>query len=150
MRKTNRKILFVNILLFQPCIPRANVAYLLFRDLSSLVFFAWIPMPIPEFSRNVIIQLPEASPLFYVIRFNLNGMFWLVSGVLFLRCVLFYRIKAQRIYIWGFYAFGAIQEIAQVSENVPGTFDPLDLLFMGIGAFVEGLLYNFSVKRTIA
>ena len=69
---------------------------------------------------------------------------------MFLRFLWFHNSKTQKVYIGGFCAVGAIIEISQISERVPGTFDVLDLLFMGIGAFVEGLLYNFYVKRRIA
>ena len=41
-------------------------------------------------------------------------------------------------------------ETSQLSEKVPGTFDLLDLLFMGIGAFVEGLLYKLFTTRRLA
>ena len=81
---------------------------------------------------------------------NTAGMLWFVSGILFLRFVWFYKAKTQAVYIGCFYAVAAVIEISQLSERVPGTFDVLDLLFMGIGAFVEGLLYNNYVKRRIA
>ena len=45
---------------------------------------------------------------------------------------------------------GAILEIVQLSENVPETFDFLDLLFMGAGAFIEAVIYDIVVKRWIA
>jgi len=80
---------------------------------------------------------------------NTAGMLWFVSGILFLRFLWFYKATTQKVYIGCFYAVGAMIEISQLSERVYGTFDVLDLLFMGIGAFVEGLLYNIFVKRRI-
>jgi glycopeptide antibiotics resistance protein len=68
---------------------------------------------------------------------------------LFLRFIWFHRTKIQKAYIHCFYAIGAIFEISQLSEKVPGTFDFLDLLFMGIGAFIEGLLYKTFIKRRL-
>ena len=121
--------------------------YLLFRDLNYIVFFAWIPKP--DFIGSVSIQLPS-SIFSYILLYNTAGMLWFVSGILFFRFIWFYRAKVQRVYIGWFCAAAAILEISQLSENVPGTFDALDLLFMGIGAFVEGLLYNIFVKRRIA
>jgi hypothetical protein len=38
-------------------------------------------------------------------------------------------------------------ETSQLAKNIPGTFDPLDLLFMGMGAFFEGLLYKKYAER---
>ena len=118
--------------------------YVLFRDLSHLRFLAWSPLP--EFAGKAFIQLPP-SPFSSIVMYNLAGMLWFVSGIAFLRFVWFHRVGTQRVYVGSFYALGALIEISQLSENVSGTFDPLDLLFMGIGAFVEGLLYNFFVKR---
>ena len=42
-----------------------------------------------------------------------------------------------------------ILEASQLSKNVPGTFDWLDLFFMGVGAFVEGLLYKLFMGKTL-
>jgi hypothetical protein len=69
-----------------------------------------------------------------------------VSGILLLRFIWFDRPKEQRAYIFCFYGIGIFFEILQLSNKVPGTFDFLDLLFMGVGAFVEGLLYKSFVK----
>jgi len=123
------------------------LVYLLFRDLNNLVLFAWIPRP--EFVGNAIIQLPS-SFLSNILKYNSAGMLWFVSGILFFRFVWFHRAKAQKAYIGCFYGIGAILEISQLSEKIPGTFDLRDLLFMGIGAFGEGLLYNIFVKRRMA
>jgi len=74
-------------------------------------------------------------------------MLWFVSGILFLRFIWFYKINIQKTYISCFYGIGVLFETSQLSKNVPGTFDWLDLLFMGIGAFVEGSLYNIFIRR---
>ncbi|MCL2233071.1 MAG: hypothetical protein FWB99_08350 [Treponema sp.] len=121
--------------------------YLFFRDLTRIIFFAWVPLP--EFLKPALAELPP-SIFSSIVMHNTAGMLWFVSGIMFLRFVWFYRAKEQKVYIGCFCAAAAIMEIAQLSEKVPGTFDVLDLLFMGIGAFVEGLLYNFYVKRRIA
>jgi len=121
--------------------------YLLFRDVSDLVFFAW--MPKPDFIGSIFIHLPP-SALSAILQHNTAGMLWLVSGILFLRFIWFYRTTTQRIYIWAFCGIAVLLEIGQLSAIIPGTFDVLDLLFMGIGAFVESLLHNFYGKRRIA
>ena len=74
-------------------------------------------------------------------------MLWFISAVLFLRFIWFYKIKEQTIYIICFYVIGFALEASQLLEKVPGTFDWFHLFFMGIGAFVEGVLYNVFVKR---
>ena len=120
--------------------------YLLFRDVSNLVFFSW--MPLPEFIKPVFIELPP-SIFSSVLKFNTAGMLWFVSGILFLRFIWFFRTTTQKIYIWAFCGIAVLFEIGQLSAIIPGTFDVLDLLFMGIGAFVESLLHNFYGKRRI-
>ena len=121
--------------------------YLLFRNLDNLLLFAWAPKL--EFVGGVVIQLPP--PIFsYVLKYNLAGMFWFLSGILFFWFIWFHRIKMQRIYIGCFYGAGTIPEVSQLSERIPGTFDLWDLFFMGIGASAEGLLYNKFMKRKIA
>jgi len=118
--------------------------YFLFRDLNKMILFLW--MPKPAFTDTVLIQL---KPSFFsnILLYNLPDMFWFLSAILFLRFIWFHKIKIQKIYISCFYAFGAIFEISQLSEKVPGTFDLLDLLFMGISALLEGLLYKIRFTR---
>jgi hypothetical protein len=74
-------------------------------------------------------------------------MLWFVSAILFLRFIWFYKIKTQTVYMVCFYGIGLVFEISQLSGKVPGTFDWLDLFFLCMGAFVEGLLYKFFIRR---
>ena len=120
------------------------IIYLLFRDLNNMLLFAWIPKS--EIAGTVLLPL-SPSVFSNILRFNLPDMFWFLSAILFLRFIWFYRTKIQKAYIHSFYTIAAILEISQLSKKVPGTFDWMDLLFMGIGAFVEGLLYNIFTKR---
>jgi len=121
--------------------------YLLFRDLNNMVLFTWIPKP--QFIKTVLIPL-KPSIFSNMLRYNLPDMLWLISAVLFLRFIWFYKINVQSIYIWCFYGIAIIFEISQLSEKIHGTFDPLDLFFLCIGAFVEGLLYKFYARRKLA
>ena len=75
---------------------------------------------------------------------------WFLSAILFLRFIWFYKTKTQTAYIVCFYGIGLVLETSQLSERVPGTFDWLDLLCMGIGAFAEGLLYKLFTTRRMA
>jgi len=120
--------------------------YLLFRDLNSIVLFSWIPKP--AFLETVLVPLqPSAATNF--IRYHLPDTLWFLSAILFLRFLWFYNAKTQTVYIACFYIIALALEISQLSQNVPGTFDWLDLLFMGVGAFVEGLLFKYFAKRRI-
>ena len=118
--------------------------YFLFRDLNNMILFAWIPKPV--FTETVLLPSPQ-SIFSNILKFNLPDMLWFLSAILFLRFIWFYKAKIQKAYIHSFYAIAAIFEISQLSKKVPGTFDWMDLLFMGISAFVEGLLYNIFTRR---
>ena len=123
------------------------VIYLLFRDLNNIVLFSWIPKP--QFLKTILVPL-QPSVLADFVRYHLPDTLWFVSAILFFRFIWFYKIKIQKAYIFSFYVIGLIIEISQSSEKIPGTFDWLDLFCMGIGAFVEGLLYKFFTTRRLA
>jgi len=118
--------------------------YLLFRDKNTIVLFSWIPKP--EFIRTTLIPL-KPSIFSNVFRYNLPDMLWFISAILLFRCIWFYKFKEQTVYIICFYGIGLIFEISQLSEKFPGTFDWLDLMFLCIGAFAEGLLYKKFIER---
>jgi asparagine N-glycosylation enzyme membrane subunit Stt3 len=120
--------------------------YLLFKDLNNMIFINWITKL--EFTKPVFIHLTP-STFSNILMYNIPDMFWFISGILFLRFIWFYKFKEQKVYIICFYIMGAVLEISQLSRNIPGTFDFLDLFFMGIGALIEGLLYNFFIKRRL-
>jgi hypothetical protein len=119
--------------------------YILFRDLNNMVFFAWAPKP--AFAGTVLIPL-RPSLFSNILKYHLPDMLWFLSAILFFRCLWFNRTRIQKAYIHTFYVAAAVFEISQLSEKVPETFDFLDLLFMGICAFIEGLLYNTYIKRS--
>jgi len=118
--------------------------YILFRDLSNIIFFSWVPKL--EIIKAIYIPL-EQSIISNILIFNIPDMLWFISGILFIRFIWYYNIKIQNIYIICFYFIGVMFEVSQVSKIIPGTFDWMDLLFMGIGAFIESLLYKFIVRR---
>ena len=118
--------------------------YFLFRDLNNMILFAWIPKPV--FTGTVLLPL-RPSIFSNILKFNLPDTLWFLSAILFLRFIWFYKTKIQKTYIHFFYAIAAIFELSQLSKKIPGTFDWMDLLFMGIGAFVESLLYNIFARR---
>jgi hypothetical protein len=84
-----------------------------------------------------------------MLLYNLPDALWFLSGILLIRFIWFNKKKWQGIYIICFYGIALIFETSQISKNVPGTFDVLDLLFMGITAFVEGLLYKKLSERSL-
>ena len=119
--------------------------YLFFRNLD-MVLFQWIPKP--PFLEGFFIPV-RPSAFSSVLLYNVPDALWFLSGLLFLRCAWFYKARWQRVYIACFCGIALVLELSQASEAVPGTFDVLDLLFMAITAFAEGLLYKIYVKRRL-
>jgi hypothetical protein len=120
--------------------------YLFFRRLN-IVLFTRLPKP-PVLNAFFIPLKPSVFASF--LRYNLPDMLWFLSGILLLRCLWFNHRKWQRVYIAAFCAAALIIETSQVLKNVPGTFDLLDLLVMGISAFIEAALYNnFTGRRLV-
>jgi hypothetical protein len=119
--------------------------YLFFRNTNMLLFEL---MPKLLFFKNVYIPTKQ-SVFTSILFFNLPDALWFLSGILFFRFIWFYKQKEQKVYIICFFLMGAVFEISQLSENVPGTFDWLDLFFMGITALLEGLLYKILLRRSL-
>jgi hypothetical protein len=119
--------------------------YLFFRN-TNMLLFEWMPKLI--FFKNVYIPTKQ-SVFTSMLFFNLPDALWFLSGILFLRFIWFYRHKEQNVYIICFFLMGIVFEISQLSDNIPGTFDWLDLFFMGITALLEGLLYKIFIQRSL-
>jgi len=118
--------------------------YLLFRDMNNLLFIRLIPKL--EFTKKVFMQLTP-SIVSNIFIYNIPDMLWFISGISLIRFIWFYQIKEQNVYILCFYSIGFIFEICQLSNCFPGTFDYFDLFFMGIGAFVESVIYyKFTIR----
>ena len=109
-----------------------------------MVLFEWIPKP--PFLERLFIPPSGFSP---VLLYNVPDALWFLSGLLFLRCLWFHDSRRQRVYIACFCGIALVLELSQASEAVPGTYDVLDLLFMAITAFIEGLLYNVFITRRL-
>jgi hypothetical protein len=121
--------------------------YLMFRDLNNMILFKWLPKP--ELTKNIFIQV-NPSIFSNILKYNIPDMLWFLSGILFLRFIWFEKIIIQKKYILCFYGICFIFEVSQLSKKIPGTFALLDLFFMGIGAFVENLLYHIFANRRLS
>jgi len=119
--------------------------YLFFRNLDTVLFQF---LPKPSFLEGFFIPV-KLSVFSSVLLFNLPDALWFLSGILLLRFAWFDKPKWQNFYIACFCGIALILEICQASKNVPGTFDAMDLFFMAMTAFIEGLLYNIYVARRI-
>jgi len=117
--------------------------YLCFRN-TNMQLFEWIPKL--QIFKDVYIPT-KRSVFTEILKYNLSDTLWFLSGIFFLRFIWFYKLKEQNVYLLSFYIMGFVFETSQLSDSIPGTFDFLDLLFMGIGAFIEGLLYKIFIQR---
>ena len=122
------------------------IIYLLFRDLDNIILYSWIPKP-PSLKAVLVPLKPTIFSCF--LKYHLPDVLWILSVILFFRFFWFYNIKLQKNYVYSTYGIGFILEASQLVKNIPGTFDWFDLFFMGIGAFVEGLLYNIFSRRRL-
>ena len=104
-----------------------------------MLLFEWIPKM--GFLKDVYIPIKH-SVFSSMLKYNLPDALWFLSGILLLRFLWFNNKKWQGIYIKCFYGIAVIVETSQLSNKVPGTFDWLDLLFMGSFAFVESIIFN--------
>jgi len=119
--------------------------YLFFRN-TNMLLFKWIPKL--QIFKDVYIPTKQ-SFFTSILKYNLPDTLWFLSGIFFLRFIWFYKFKEQNVYVICFFLMGVVFEISQLSDSIPGTFDFLDLLFLGIGAFVESLLYKKFIYRSI-
>ena len=120
--------------------------YLLFRDLN-MVLFSFLPKP--HFLSGFFIPV---KPSFFssFLLYNLPDALWFLSGIMFLRFAWFDKPQWQSIYIACFCVIALILETSQISKNIHGTFDAMDLFFMAMTAFIEGFIYNtFFARRMI-
>jgi len=116
--------------------------YLFFRN-TNMLLFKWLPKL--QIFKDAYIPVKQ-SVFTSIFLYNFPDTLWFISGILFLRFIWFYKKKEQNAYLLCFYIIGAVFEISQLSGSIPGTFDFLDLFFMGIGAFVESLLYKKFIE----
>ena len=81
------------------------------------------------------------------IRYNLPDGLWVLSGILLLRSIWVYNHKTSQIYVGVFILFAFLFEFFQNFSIVPGTFDVLDLITMGIIALCEQIIYTIKFRR---
>jgi hypothetical protein len=120
--------------------------YAAFRN-TDLLIYTWIGKPgfitlftIPDVIKTTI------SPLFI---YNLPDSLWLLSGALLIRSLWVTEKKWCTVYLAVFYLLALVLEMLQLFNKIPGTFDVLDLFFMGIAAFAESIMFYLFIKRRI-
>ena len=118
--------------------------YTFFRN-HDMVLFRFIPRP--AFLDALFIPVNNDSIASSVLIFNLPDGLWVLSGMLFIRALWLTNAKWRAIYFGIFAAAALMFETGQIFHTVQGTFDVLDILFMGIFAFTESIIFNLFIKR---
>jgi len=120
--------------------------YAFFRN-PEMILFRFIPKPV--LLNTLFIPVKAHSIAGSVLLFNLPDGLWFLSGALFIRALWLINAKWRTLYFGIFAAAALALEIGQCSSFVPGTFDLLDILFMGIFAFIESNIFNTFIKRRV-
>jgi len=81
------------------------------------------------------------------IRYNFPDGLWMLSGILLLRSIWVNNQKTSQIYVCVFVLFAFLFETSQNFNIIPGTFDVLDLITMGIIALFEQIIYKINFRR---
>jgi len=120
--------------------------YVFFRNHDMVLFHF---MPKPAFLNTLSIPTANDSMLSSVLLFNLPDGLWFLSGALFIRALWLANARWRAIYLGVFAAAALTLEIGQISSLISGTFDVLDLLFMGFFAFMESIIFNMFIRRIL-
>jgi len=121
--------------------------YAFLRDINNMILFHFFPK-IPFLST---LYVPVKTDALWpnIFRNNLPDGLWCLSGLLLVRAIWLHNAKWRAIYGGIFIAIALSFEISQLSGNMPGTFDALDLVFMGLFAFLESIIFNMFIRRNL-
>jgi len=103
--------------------------------------------PKPSFLSSLYTPLQTASIWSNMLIYNLPYGLWCLSGLLFVRAVWLTDTKWGNIYGSVFIAIVMSYVFLKLPGIIPGTFDVLDLVFMGSFAFLESIIFNMFIKR---
>lgn len=116
---------------------------------TDIVLFNWIAKPgfIDALYRPAS---TETGIIKSMLVYNLPDGLWFLSGVLLMRSIWLPNLTYYRLYLLIFSLLAIIIEISQLKKNVSGTFDILDLIFMGLSVLMEGVVYKLFITRRIS
>lgn len=141
-----RKLLYGHIL----SLLTGGLIYILFRT-STLKMFSWFDkLGLTETinsARSLTLHFSEILPNWF--KFSLPDGLWIFSYVCLL--LLIWRDKGIRKSIhWTLIIpiIAIISELGQLTNIVPGTFDPVDLTFYLLGTILPFLIVKSSIIKT--
>jgi hypothetical protein len=117
--------------------------YYFFRS-GNILMYHWVKQ-LPKNAHIITFSGTSFPASFFC--YNLPDGLWLFSGLLFLRALWNEEPYTLFIYKLCFLFFAFFLEISQIYGKIAGTFDVLDLLTMGLFAYLESILYRFQFIR---
>ena len=123
------------------------VIYAFFRNINDIVLFHFFPKP--GFLNRLPLHVNTDNFVISAFVFQGTDVLWLLSGLFLIRSIWLANKKWMHMYISFFFIIVIANEIIQISPNIPGTFDVFDLLFLGITAFLESVIYFLFIHRRI-
>jgi len=120
--------------------------YAFFRNHNMLIFNFFSK---PSFLESIYISIADDNFFISILLYNLPDGLWFLSGILIIRAVWLANEKCRLIYFCIFLLAALVMEISQISLNIHGTFDFLDIAFMVLFAIAENLIFIKYINRSI-
>ena len=121
--------------------------YAFFRDINNMAMFRFFPKP--AFLSTLYTPLKTDSIWSYMFIYNLPYGLWCLSGLLLVRAIWLKNAKWRSIYSGIFITVVMSYVVLKLPGITPGTFDVLDLVFMGFFAFLESIIFNKFIRRYV-
>ena len=123
------------------------VIYAFFRNINNMAMFRFFRKP--SFLGSLYTPLDTESIWNYMLIYNMPYGLWCLSGLLLVRAVWLKNARWGTIYSGIFIAVVMSYVVLKLPGIIPGTFDILDLVFMGFFAFLESIIFNKFIRRKI-
>jgi len=119
--------------------------YAFFRNINNMTLFHFFPKPL--FLASLYNPIKTESIWSNMFIYNLPYGLWCLSGLLLVRGIWLHNEKWRAIYSGIFIAIVMSYVVLKLPGITSGTFDVLDLIFMGFFAFIESLIFNMFIRR---
>jgi hypothetical protein len=121
--------------------------YAFFRNINNMALFHFFPKP--AFLASLHNPIKTESIWSNMFIYNMPYGLWCLSGLLLVRGVWLHNAKWRAIYGSIFTAIAMSYVILKLPKITSGTFDVLDLVFMGLFAFIESLIFDIFIRRIL-
>ena len=122
-----------------------TLIYVLFRNINNMTLFHFFQKP--TFLTSLYNPIKTESIWSDMFIYNLPYGLWCLSGLLLIRGIWLQNRKWRSIYGSIFIAIVMFYVILKIPKIIPGTFDVLDLVFMGFFAFMESIIFSMFIRR---